>query len=224
MSSVQAARPLPDLRSRYLSVYTGLLVDVLDHMGYPTQTLPHELTPLTRGMRVAGPAFTVEGRPRAGIDFERSIRKILTMLGEAPTGHVLVYQTHDTETAHLGELSVTALLTKGCAGAIIDGGCRDIEYILQSDFPVFSRYTTPQDCVPRWELTSTGEPITIGAVRISRGDFVVGDMDGIVVVPAAITAEVISAAEVKMGTESRVREAVRQGVAPLAAFEENGAF
>jgi 4-hydroxy-4-methyl-2-oxoglutarate aldolase len=209
---------------RFQAVYTGALTDVLDRRGLLRQTLPAELSPLRPGLRLAGPAFTVEGRPHAGHEYDTSIRKILAMLGEVPGGHVAVYQTNDRESAHFGELSATSLAARGCAGVVLDGGCRDVDYILDSGFPVFCRYTTPQDCVPRWELTATDVAVTIGEVRIEPGDWIVADSDGIVAVPAGSADEVLAEAEAKVSTESEIRVAVRDGVLPLEAYRRYGTF
>jgi 4-hydroxy-4-methyl-2-oxoglutarate aldolase len=212
------------LAGRFAALYTGALTDVLDGLGLLNQTLPAELAPLAPGMRLSGPAFTIEGRPRAGIDYGESIVKILDMLGAVPAGHIAVYQTNDRACAHLGELSVTSLMARGCAGAVIDGGCRDVEAILGEGLPVFARYTTPQDCVPRWELLGHSREITIGGVRIAPGDWVVADADGIVVVPRQVCEEALARAEQVVATENEVRAAVRRGVLPREAFERFGKF
>jgi 4-hydroxy-4-methyl-2-oxoglutarate aldolase len=213
-----------DLASRFSALYTGAITDVLDKHGYLQQTLPSTLMPLRRGMHIAGPAWPIEGRPQPGVDYDSSIRKILAMLGSVPEHHVAVYQTNDRVSAHLGELSVTSLKARGCAGAVIDGGCRDIDYILKEDFPVFSRHTTPQDCVPRWELIAYNLSVTIGGVRVNPGDYVVADHDGIVVVPSDVVDTVLSEAEAVVLTESEIRRAVREGVLPLEAYERFGTF
>ena len=91
------------------------------------------------------------------------------------------------------------------------------------------------EIVEDWKLSSMSEaqtgtimeaqlPITIGTARIEPGDWVVGDEDGVVVVPAGIAEEVLHAAEEKVGTENLVRDAVRGGMTPLEAFERYGAF
>jgi regulator of RNase E activity RraA len=176
-------------------------------------------------MRLAGPAYTVLGRPHPGHDYDTSIRLILEMLGSVRAGSVAVYQTNDRSCAHLGELSVTSLASRGCVGAVIDGGARDIDYMLREDFPVFSRYVTPQDCVPRWELLGHGDvSIVVGGVQVSPGDWIVGDRDGLVVVPAAVVEDVLGEAEKKVATESEIRDAVREGALPLEAYERYGTF
>jgi regulator of RNase E activity RraA len=216
---------LASLAARFSAVYTGVIGDVLDRHGYLQQTLPPELRPLREGMRLAGPAYTVEGRPHPGHEYDTSIRLVLGMLGAVPLGHVLVYQTNDRSSAQLGELSVTSLKTRGCAGAVVDGGCRDVDFILAEDYPVFARHITPQDCVVRWELVAHGDVIVeIGGVRVAPGDWVVGDPDGVVVVPAAVAEEVLAEAEAKASTENAIRDAVRKGILPLEAYERYGTF
>jgi 4-hydroxy-4-methyl-2-oxoglutarate aldolase len=211
--------------ARLLALYTGALADVLDRRGLLHQTLPPEIAPLRRGMRLAGPAYPVAGRPRPGHDYDTSIRLILEMLGSVPAGHVAVYQTEAGDSAQLGELSVTSLKSRGCAGVVLDGGCRDVDFILRQDFPVFARYLTPQDSVPRWELLAHGDvTVTIGDVEVAPGDWVVGDWDGIVVVPAGVLGEVLAEAEAKTAVESEIRGAVRDGVLPIDAYGRYGTF
>jgi regulator of RNase E activity RraA len=214
-----------DLARRFASLYTGALTDVLDQNGYLQQTLPAELVPLRPGTRLAGPVYPVLGRPHPGHDYDRSIRLVLEMLGAVPPGHVAVYQTNDRSSAHFGELSATSLASRGCAGAVIDGGTRDAEYILREGFPVFSRYVTPQDCVPRWELLAHGDVrIVIGGVQVAPGDWIVGDVDGLVVVPGPLVETALAEAEAKVATENEIRDSVREGMLPLAAYERYGTF
>ncbi|HEX5900943.1 MAG TPA: RraA family protein [Solirubrobacteraceae bacterium] len=214
-----------DLAGRFSSLYTGALTDVLDRHGLHQQTLPHALAPLREGMRLAGPVYPILGRPHPNHDYDTSIRLVLAMLGAVPAGHVAVYQTNDATSAHLGELSVTSLASRGCAGAVIDGGARDIDYILREDLPVFARYVTPQDCVPRWELLEHGDvTIVVGGVRVAPGDWIVGDRDGLVIVPGDRVDEILGEAEVKVATESEIRDSVRGGTLPLDAYERYGTF
>jgi 4-hydroxy-4-methyl-2-oxoglutarate aldolase len=216
---------LRELESRFVALYTGAITDVLDRLGFLHQTLPSDITALRPGMRLAGPAYPIEGRPHPNQDHDTAVRKVLDMLGHVPAGYVAVYQTNDRGSAHLGELSVTSLKTRGCAGAVIDGGCRDIELIVREDYPVFARYTTPQDCTYRWELVAHGDvTVTIGDVTVAPGDYVVADADGIVVVPEGLLLDVLEQAEAKVATENEVRDAVRAGTLPLAAYERFGTF
>ncbi len=130
------------------------------------------------------------------------------MLGDVPGGHVAVYACDHDVSAHLGELSVTSLKARGVAGCVLDGGCRDVAFIRDEGFPVFARFVTPEDSTWRWELEATQVPVVIGRVRIEPGDWIVGDDDGVVVVPAAIAEDVLVEAEAKAATESEIRAAV----------------
>jgi 4-hydroxy-4-methyl-2-oxoglutarate aldolase len=212
------------LRQRFEAIYTAALVDILDTRGYRTQTLPPSIRPLERGMKLAGPAFTVRGKPTQIGSYDTSLRKVLRMLGEVPAGHVAVYACAQAVSAHLGELSVTSLAARGVAGCVLDGGCRDVGFIVELGFPVFCAHVTPEDSSWRWELEATQEPISVGEVRVEPGDWVVGDDDGVVVVPGAIAESVLAEAEAKAATESEIRAAVRDGMPPLEAYERYGTF
>ena len=212
------------LADRYREIYTGALSDTLDELGLKGQVLPHDIMPLAPGMRVAGPAFPVEGRSNPTIDPDLGARRLLEMLGAVPAGAVAVYQPYDSTSAHLGELSATSLKARGCAGVVVDGGCRDYELVCASGLSVFSKYRTPVDALPRWEVLEWGHSVEIGGVRISNGDYVVGDADGVVIIPKDLVATVLERAEAFVGTENLVRDAVRNGMAPLEAYEKFGAF
>jgi regulator of RNase E activity RraA len=212
------------VRERFAAIYTAALADILDARGHHTQVLPPSIRPLERGMRLAGPAFTVSGRPARTPSYDVALRKVLAMLGEVPAGHVAVYACGQDVSAHLGELSVTSLKARGAAGCVLDGGCRDVRFILEEGFPVFCGHVAPDDSTYRWELEETQVPITIGDVRIEPGDWVVGDDDGVVVVPRDLAEGVHAEAEQKAATESEIRAAVREGMPPLDAYERFGTF
>lgn len=212
------------LGSRYERLYTGVVTDSLDEMGYEDQTLNRTIAPLKSSMSTAGVAFPIVGRPNRTIDPDENIRSILSMLSDAPSNSVLMYNTNDNLSAHIGELTTTSLKANGCNGAVIDGGARDTSFILDQEFPVFRRYDTPADCVYRWEILDWGVQTVVGGVQVSPGDIVIGDADGVVVVPEEISREVLEAAEERVNSENSVRDAVEEGVSPLKAYKEYGAF
>jgi len=88
-------------------------------------------------------------------------------------------------------------------GAVIDGSTRDAASIARARFPTFVRYRTPQDSVPRWRVSDWAKPLTLGGVRVSLGDIVVGDLDGVVVVPRRLAHEVLQRCERLVGTRTR---------------------
>ena len=212
------------MRERFAAIYTAALADILDAHGYRDQTLPPSIRSLEPGMRLAGQAYTVKGKAAQTADYDAALRKVLTMLGDVPASQVAVYACEQDVSAHLGELSVTSLKARGVVGCVLDGGCRDVRFILDEGFPVFSRYVTPEDSTWRWELEATQVPVTIGRVKIEPGDWVIADDDGVVVVPQAIAGEVLAEGEEKAATESEIRAAVRNGMPPLEAYEQFGTF
>jgi 4-hydroxy-4-methyl-2-oxoglutarate aldolase len=213
-----------DLCQRFSAIYTGAISDVLDDMGYHDQSLPSEIQGLTLDQRVAGIALPVEGEATQSRDPEEIFVPVLRMLGDLQPADVIVCQPHSSHCAHIGELSAETATFRGARGAVIDGGTRDVDYILRLGFPVFSRYRTPRDIVGRWRLVSYGEPVQVGSVTVRRGDFVVGDKDGVLVIPHAITMEVLEKAEEVLRTENLVRKAILEGVHPLDAYRQYGRF
>lgn len=213
-----------ELCDRYASLYTGAITDVLDEEGYEDRTLAPEIGPLTDDMHTAGVAYPCRGRPNRSVDPEANIRNMLRMLGDAPPNAVVVYETNDDTAAHIGELSVECLQAGDCRGAVVDGGARDLGHILDTGFPLFTRYRTPADAVPRWELLAWDEPAVVGGVEVEPGDIVVGDVDGAVAVPREIRVDVLREAEALADREDQVRDAVREGVHPLEAYDEHGVF
>lgn len=213
-----------DVCRRFSVIYTGAISDVLDEMGYRHRVLPSSIQALEIGQRVAGIAMPVKGQPTDSIDPEEVYIPILRMLGDLRNGDVIVSQPHDNISAHIGELSCETAKFRGARGAVIDGGARDIDYILKLGFPVFCRYRTPADVMGRWKLVAYGEEIKIGEVAVRRGDFIVGDKDGVLVIPREITLQVLEKSEEVVNTENLVRKAILQGVHPVDAYRQYGRF
>lgn len=213
-----------ELCDRYAALYPGAIADVLDDRGYRDQTLSADIDPVTDGMLMSGIAYPCRGRPSRSVDEDENIRNILAMLRDAPEDAVVTYETNARDSAQIGELSVEQLLANGCRGAVLDGGVRDLSLILQNDFPVFSRFRTPADAVPRWQLLEWNVPAVVGGVEVCPGDVVVGDVDGVVVVPESVAIEVLREAEELADAEDVIRETVRSGGDPVEAYEEHGVF
>ena len=213
-----------NLCSRLEQCYTGAVYDVLRALGHSKQVLPSTLRPVGATRVLAGPVFTMEGHPDSSIDGHESLLLWTAFLSKAPAGHVVVCQPHDSSFSHMGELSAETLQFRDVRGYIVDGGCRDTDFIVRIDFRVFCRYVTPMDIVGRWKVTSLGEPVVIGDVPIRTGDYVLADRDGIVVIPFEIADEVITSTERVMQTENQVRKAILQGVDPQEAYIKYGKF
>ncbi len=204
--------------------YTGAVTDIMDEMGYRHQTLPHSIQSLVPGQTLAGRAMTLRGEPSQIDDPDIVFPPFLKMLGEIRPGDVLTNQANDSVSAHLGELSSETAKFRGARGAVIDGGARDTEYMVRLGFPVFARYRTPADIRGRWQLVDWNVPIVIGSVSIAPGDLVLGDRDGVIIIPQTIAEEVVTKAEGVVKTENLVRAAILKGVLPLEAYQRFGRF
>lgn len=224
MTIANLAPDLPLIHRLAAIPYTGAISDILDEMGYRNQVLPSSIQALVPGQTVAGRAVTLLGEPCDIDDADVIFPPILEMLGEITPGDVLVYQSNDNVAAHLGELSSETAKLRGARGAVIDGGARDTEYMVRLGFPVFCRYRTPADVRGRWQLLKRNVPIRIGAVSISPGDFILGDRDGVLVIPREKGGEVIAKAEEVVNTEDLVRQAILKGMLPIEAYRRYGRF
>ena len=107
----------------------------------------------------------------------------------------------------MGELSAQTLKARGVLGYVVDGGSRDTDLVLEQGFPVFCAFLTPSDIVERWIPDRYGEPITIGSVTIRTGDYLLGDRDGVVIIPHAVAEEASS--RDRRGRRDRKRHAPR---------------
>ena len=212
------------ISARLALLYTGAVHDVLRGIGHDNCVLPTDIRPLDPTLKVAGPVWTVSGR----IDRTKSRHETLlgwtTVLSKAPPGHVVVCQPNHHEVAMMGELSSETLKNKGVLGYVVDGGCRDTDFILQQKFPVFHTFFTPSDIVARWIPDHFGEPVTLGTVTVRSGDYILGDRDGLVVIPHEMIEEVIAKTEEVALTENKVRDAIRGGMDPVAAYLKYGKF
>jgi regulator of RNase E activity RraA len=212
------------LTERLERCYTGAVHDVLRMMGHENIVLPSAIKAIAPGTRLAGPAWTVSGH----LDRTKSRHETLlgwcTLLARAPSGHVIVCQPNNHEVALMGELSAQTLQARGVRGYIVDGGSRDTDLVLEQGFPVFCSFLTPSDIVQRWLPDRYGEPVTIGTVTIATGDYVLGDRDGVVIIPGKFADEVVTKTEEVVATESDMRRALIGGMDPVEAYNKYGKF
>ena len=137
---------------------------------------------------------------------------------------MLVCQPNDSTIAHMGELSAETLKYRGVLGFVVDGGTRDAVFIKKLGWPMYFRYYTPRDVVGVWGVESMGEPITIGDVEISAGDWVLADIDGVVVIPKPLIGEVLDKTEKIMSRESELRAMILSGMDPQDAYKKYRLF
>jgi len=213
-----------ELSRRYRALYTGAVSDVLDRLGLRNQALPHYIMPLTLDMAVAGPAFTGQGYPVADVGNDDSDTRI-RMLESIQPGTVSVWSSAGHfESAHWGEIMSHAARERGCTGAVVDGGLRDTRFILKMGFPVFCRFRCSASSIGRWEIKEWMVPITIGETIIHPDDFVFGDADGVVIIPKALTIEVLQKTEEIVQRENGMRAELAKGITVSEVYRRYGKF
>jgi regulator of RNase E activity RraA len=224
MSTTVTAQSVAEVADRFLKLYTGAISDILDKNGFRNQVLPYYITPFTMADRVAGVAFTGQGYPCADISHDDTKTR-LKILDSITPGTVSVWSTGGSvECAHWGEIMSTAVKQRGCTGAVVDGGVRDVDFINAMKYPVFARFKCSASSVGRWDIVDCQIAVKIGNTVIHPGDFVFGDTDGVVVVPKNITMDVLVAAEDVFERERGMREELRRGVSVTDAYAKYGSL
>ena len=193
-------RVSPELVRRARQFQSAILCDVFGRRG----TLNARVQPLHPAMQVAGPAFTVEVRPGDNLMFH-------VALALAQPGDVIVVDGKGDDTCALfGELMVSQAEAAGLAGFVVDAACRDTDTLAGGSFPIFAAGRNP--CGPTKGLGGTfGKPIAVAGAPVHPGDLVVGDADGVVVIPRADVERVLQAAEKKLADEKVRLEEIARG-------------
>ena len=212
------------IADRLQACHSAVIHDVMKDLGLTIRVLPRSIVGLAPTMKTAGPVFTVRGRPDPTLDKHTSLYEWAGLLSRAPGGHVVVCQPQDDTRALFGGLSAEALAIKGVRGYIVDGGCRDVQAVVDQGFPVFARFQTPIDIVCAWRAEAYAVPIAIGGLQVLPDDHVLADRDGIVLVGAGEVEAVVAAAERKMATEGEMVRAIRAGEDPQAAYLRHRVF
>ena len=211
-------------------LYTAVVGDIMDQLGYCRQFLPPQMRPLRSDMRVAGRAMTVveqdldaDGSLGAGHPLNgRHFGVMLEALDDLRPHEVYVCAGASPTYALWGELMSTRAAKLGAVGAVVDGYSRDTLGILQLRFPTFSHGCYAQDQAPRGKVVDFRVPLTFGQVQVAPGDVVVGDLDGVCVVPRALEEEVFRRALEKARGEKTVQQAIMGGMSAREAFDTYG--
>lgn len=216
---------LPDeeLCRRYEGVTTPMVNDVLREMELLYQTLPNNICPLRDDMKVAGIAFTIKGCKN--LDIKDEMIERAKMLEAIPENSVIAWDTNgDDESAQWGEIMTMASKMRGCRGAVVDGGVRDTNRVLEQDFPVFCKYRSSNGMLGRFRTIGYQVPVMIGNVQIFPGDIILADIDGCIVIPRDIAVEVLERAEQIRDNETEIKKMVGSGMKPTTVVENGGYF
>jgi regulator of RNase E activity RraA len=217
---------MPDIWSTFAPhkdlLYSAVLADVLDDLGHRTSALPQSLRPLRPEWRLFGRAATLSAVPVACAPAAPYAVELECIDALRPGDVLVATMNGDRSSALWGELLSTAARAHGATGAVIDGLTRDAAKIVAMDFPVFAAGFSPLDSKGRIDAIHHGRPIRVGECVVRPGDWVFGDIDGIVVVPAELADEAFPRALEKVRGESRVREQLLKGRSVREVFAEYG--
>ena len=222
MQNLDATLDPAALKSR---LNAAVLSDVLDSLGRPGQALKPFVRPLDEDSILCGFArtglymkrfHTVEGANPYAIE--------MALIDDLKPGEipVLACDGPTDRIAPWGELLTTASMARGAAGCLTDGLVRDVRRIRQVGFPVFHGGIGPLDTKGRAEMMAMDEPVEVAGVPVRTGDFVFGDVDGVVVVPREITAEAVRLALEKIEAEDKTRDELLRGELLSTVFARHG--
>jgi regulator of RNase E activity RraA len=203
-------------------MYSAVLCDALDSLGYREQSPRVPLHPLTSDQMIVGRCRTTLWADMYHRDPKPYELELQAVDACQPDDVLIAAAGGSMRSGIWGELLTTAVRRVGCVGAIVDGAVRDVRKIRSMGFPVVARGTCLYDSKDRQRVIDRDVAVEIGGVRFSPGDLVVADEDGVVVVPQRVEAEVLSLAWAKVHDENKVREAIQKGMSAVQAFETYG--
>jgi regulator of RNase E activity RraA len=203
-------------------LYTAVVCDALDGLGYRQQSPRLALPPLTVEGLLVGYCKTTLWADMTSPD-PKPYELELKAVDECRPDDVLIAAASGSMQSGIwGELLSTAASNSGCVGAIVDGAVRDLDKMASMNFPVFARGACMYDSLDRQRVVEIDLPVEIDGVEFAPGDLVLADRDGVVVVPAAVQSEAIRAAWEKVHAENITRDAIRDGMKATAAYQKYG--
>lgn len=184
--------------------------------------MSHSIRPVVPGATVAGPAFTIAAEPN-DVLLENPYEHEIDAVDAIPSGAFVVLATGETcDAAVWGELLATGAARRGAVATVSDGAVRDVRGLRQLGLPTYAAAVCARDSYGRLLVTGSGHDVVCGGVRVSMGDSVLADDDGVVVVPAALAARAVGAAEEKLGLEDVARSALEEGTGLQAMYAKHG--
>lgn len=205
----------PDMQSlvnMFKQIYPAAVCDILEGYGLWNQWLGPEFKPLHPENRVAGPAFTmrwINDPVPLGDEGKAYIADLVNYL--EPLMVPVIDSGNCTDAGYWGELMCNLCIRKGIDAAVIHGGVRDPLYIYKLGFNMFYTFICPHEANHRSQLESYQKPILINGVTINPGDFIVGDLGGLVVIPKEILYEVYEKVQDVIKNENISRQMIFDG-------------
>lgn len=208
-------------------LFTAVVGDVLDTLGYQNQFLPQQIKPLVPGTKIVGRAMPVleadyPDGGRNGPLSDKAFGVMFEALDDLKSNEIYMASGASLNYALWGGLMSTRAQHLDAAGAILDGYIRDTDEIEKLGFPAFSRGSYAQDQGVRGKVLDYRCSIRIGNADISNGDLIFADNEGVLVIPRAVEVEAIEKAFEKVATENEVALAIKGGMSTVDAFAEFG--
>ncbi|MBL8208804.1 MAG: RraA family protein [Rhizobiales bacterium] len=210
-------------------LFTAVVGDVLDTMGFLHQFLPPHIRPLRDDMVAIGRAMPVleadyfrRSDEGPGAYSQKPFGLMFRALDSLKANEIYVATGASPRYALWGELMSTRAMMLKASGAVLDGYCRDSAGILDLNFATFCYGSYAQDQAPRGKVVDFGVTVEIGGVRIRPGDIIFGDRDGVLVIPREAESDAIAAALDKAAAENKVRQAIEAGMSSEEAFSRFG--
>ncbi len=218
-----------EIIQRYQAFYSGLVYDQLDERKLGDMVLANNIKPLKQDMKIAGPAFTAQGRndPDSAPGYNQVQLEMFSKF--EPYSVEVIDAGGDFTSAHFGGLNATACIARNVIGTITDGGTRDTQQLFGLNYPVFCTFQNPVAATGRWKIVAYQVPISLpGAliprVTINPGDFIFADIDGVVVVPKHLTIEIMLGCEEHLGIERKAMAELAAGDDVISNFQRYGKF
>jgi regulator of RNase E activity RraA len=216
--------PVADMVARYEKIYTAAINDIFQERGLHHQWLGPDIKCQTKELNadiVAGIAFTVQWIFDPLPD-ERDMPAANMVESYPEYGMIVVDAGADQTSGFWGELATTVCVRNGVRGAVINGGAKDTGFVKLMGFPIFCKYSSPVDGFYRSRLRGWQIPIWINDILIRPYDFIIGDSDGVLVIPQEIAEEVLVEAERRIAEESDTRDLLKEGISADEAARRTG--
>ena len=199
---------------------TGNIADAVEDATGERGFMAYDMKPIFK-TKIVGPAATALLRPVLRTDKRTYRNYALEILDEAEVGSVLIYVLESAlEIAGIGNLMATTAKVRGLVGAVIDGAARDVEEITEIGFPIFSRAISPTTSVGRYVSVAKQIPVKCAGIMVKPGDYIVGDLDGVVVAPQEAAKKFVEFLKLYDDKESKMIPIIKEEKSMLKALEK----
>jgi regulator of RNase E activity RraA len=204
------------------TLYSAVVCDALDGLGFRHQSPRVALRPMTGHARLVGRCRTTLWADMAHVDPKPYDLELRAVDACRPDDVLICAAGGSMRSGIWGELLSTAARNSGCVGAVVDGAVRDVAKMAAMNFPAWARGTCVYDSQNRQRVIDLDVPVEIDGVRFAPGDLVIADVDGVVVIPQQIEADAVRRAWDKVHAENVTRDAIKAGMKATAAYEKYG--